>query len=67
MRMATGQNPVRYQGDLKRLLFIVDGQGTIRCGGQEHPLAREDALLIPATLGAYRIAAAEGAPLSSTP
>ena len=61
----TGDHPRAMATDERyRLLFIVEGQGKVRFGGSERPLAKEDALLIPATLGDFEIAPADGVTLA---
>jgi mannose-6-phosphate isomerase class I len=64
VRLESGRPRASESDQHYRLLFVVEGQGRIKLAdGSERPLAREDALLLPATLGAFEIGGMDGNPL----
>jgi hypothetical protein len=64
VRLASGRLRAMESEDRYRLVFVAQGSGRIRLAdGGELPLAKEDALLLPATLGAFEIGGANGSPL----
>jgi len=65
VRIDAGRTWTQETLDRYRLLFVVEGAGRIRLAeGQEVALAKEDAFLIPATLGPFEIAASSAARLT---
>ena len=65
VRLDAGSGWTQETAERYRLLFVVAGSGTLRLpGGSERSLAKEDALLVPATLGRFEISAAENGPLT---
>jgi quercetin dioxygenase-like cupin family protein len=65
VRLDAGRGWTQETADRYRLLFVVEGSGTLRLpDGSERSLAKEDALLVPATLGRFEIGAAENGPLT---
>jgi quercetin dioxygenase-like cupin family protein len=57
VRLERGRAFGQETADRYRLLFAVEGNARLRLpGGLERPLAKEDALLIPATLGRFEVA-----------
>ena len=47
-----------------RLLFVVEGMGQLTLpGGSSHTLVKQDALILPATMGPFEVAAGASGPL----
>jgi quercetin dioxygenase-like cupin family protein len=65
VRLDPGRGWMQDTAERYRLLFVVEGNGKLLLpGGGERTLAKEDALLIPATLGAFEITASANSALT---